>query len=130
MKAGPQDPLINNNNSLVREDSLPHLFLVLAAQKSHRKIAVTMVAASGLATIPLQKSQGFSLRWQQQNRWPLAIFGASLKIAGKLAATAAASRRSRAISRPQRPRDTKFLVAHVADSIPQASRQLPSFRGL
>ena len=32
----------------------------LAAQKSHRKIAVTTVAASGLATISLQKSQGFS----------------------------------------------------------------------
>ena len=31
----------------------------LAAQKSHRKIAVTTVAASGLAAIPLQKSQGF-----------------------------------------------------------------------
>ena len=27
------------------------------AQNSHRKIAVTTVAASGLATIPLQKSQ-------------------------------------------------------------------------
>ena len=34
--------------------------LPLAAQKSHRKIAVTTVAASGLATISLQKSQGFS----------------------------------------------------------------------
>ena len=40
----------------------------LAAQKSHRKIAVTTVAASGLATIPLQKSQGFSLRRPQKNR--------------------------------------------------------------
>ena len=46
--------------------------LGLAAQKSHRKIAVTTVAASGLATIPLQKSQGFSLRWPQKkiaSRW-------------------------------------------------------------
>ena len=76
----------------------------LAAQESHRKIAVTTVAASGLATIPLQKSQGFSLRRPQKNRQPLAILGVSLKIA----ATTAASCRSRAISRPQRPRDTKL----------------------
>ena len=40
----------------------------LAAQKSHRKIAVTRVAASGLATIPLQKSQGFSLGRPPKNR--------------------------------------------------------------
>ena len=33
----------------------------LAAQKSHRKIAMNTVAAGGLANIPLQKSQGFSL---------------------------------------------------------------------
>ena len=33
----------------------------LGHKKSHRKIAVTTVAASGLATIPLQKSHGFSL---------------------------------------------------------------------
>ena len=38
----------------------------LAAQESHRKIAMTTVAASGLATIPLQKSQGFSLRRSQK----------------------------------------------------------------
>ena len=43
-------------------------FVILAAQKSHRKIAVTTVAASGLATIPLQKSQGFSLWRPQKNR--------------------------------------------------------------
>ena len=43
-------------------------FQSLAAQKSHRKIAVTTVAASGLATIPLQKSQGFSLRRPHKNR--------------------------------------------------------------
>ena len=43
----------------------------LAAQKLHRKIAVTHGGASGLATIPLQKSQGFSLRWPQEiaSRW-------------------------------------------------------------
>ena len=41
----------------------------LAAQKSHRKIAVTTtVATSGLASIPLQKSQSFPLRWPQHNR--------------------------------------------------------------
>ena len=34
---------------------------ILAAQSSHRKIAATTVAASGLATIPLQKSQVFFL---------------------------------------------------------------------
>ena len=54
----------------------------LAAQKSHRKIAVTTVAATGLATVPLQKSQGFSLCRPQKNRQPLAIFGVSLKNAG------------------------------------------------
>ena len=40
----------------------------LAAQSSHRKIAVTTLASSGLAVIPLQKSQGFLLRWPQKNR--------------------------------------------------------------
>ena len=54
-----------------------------AAQKSHRKNAVNTVAASGLASIPLQKSQGFLLRRPLKNRKPLAIFGVSLKIAGK-----------------------------------------------
>ena len=42
----------------------------LAAQKSHRKIAMTTVAASGLATIPLQKSQGFL--FQRPQKKPLA----------------------------------------------------------
>ena len=47
------------------------------AQKSHRKITATTVAASGLATIPLQKSQSFSFRWPQriasrQRFWGLA----------------------------------------------------------
>ena len=42
-------------------------------KKSHREIAVTTVAASGLATTPLQKSQasdsqGLSLRRPQKNR--------------------------------------------------------------
>ena len=70
-----------------------HIFN-LSSTKSHRKIAVTTVAASGLATNPLQNSQGFSLRrphfWgYPQNR-------------RKLATTTAASRHSHAISRPQR----------------------------
>ena len=43
---------------------------------------MTTVAASQLATILLQKSRVFSLRWPQKNHYPLAIFGASLKIAG------------------------------------------------
>ena len=38
----------------------------LAARKSHRKDAVTTVAASGLATIPLQKSQSFARLWPQK----------------------------------------------------------------
>ena len=40
------------------------------------------MAASGLATIPLQKSQGSSLRRPHKNRLPLAILGESLKITG------------------------------------------------
>ena len=48
----------------------------LAAQTLHRKIAVITVTASGLATIPLQKSQGFSLR-----RPKIIALGVSLKIA-------------------------------------------------
>ena len=63
----------------------------LAAQKSHHKIAVITVAASGLTNI----SQGLSLRRPPKNR-------------RKRAATTAASRRSRAISWPQRPQDTKL----------------------
>ena len=39
---------------------------ILAAQKSHRKIAVTTVAADRLATISLQKSQGFPPRRPQK----------------------------------------------------------------
>ena len=41
---------------------------ILEAQKSHRRIAVTTVATTGLATIPLQKSQGYLLRRPQKNR--------------------------------------------------------------
>ena len=40
-------------------------FTNLAAQSSHRKIALTTVATSRLAAIPLQKSQSLSLRWSQ-----------------------------------------------------------------
>ena len=47
----------------------PVLFVCLEAQKkSHRKIAVTTVAASGLTTILLQKSQVFALHQPQKNR--------------------------------------------------------------
>ena len=35
----------------------------LSGTEMASQIAATMVAASGLATIPLQKSQGFSLCW-------------------------------------------------------------------
>ena len=55
--------------------------LATQTEKSHRKIAMNTVAASGLATIPLQKSQGFPLRQPQKYRQPLAILGVSLKIA-------------------------------------------------
>ena len=55
--------------------------LGLSGTKSHRKIAVTTVAASGVATIPLQIS-GFSLRWPQKKRQPLAAFGVNFEIAG------------------------------------------------
>ena len=73
---------------------------VLAAQKSHRKIAVTTVAASGLATIPLQKSQGFSLHRQQKKSLSPAIFGVSNpQHRRKLAMTTATSLRNGAISR-------------------------------
>ena len=54
----------------------------LAAQKSHRKIAVTTVAASGLATIPLQKSQSFSLRRPQTKSLAASDFWVTLQIAG------------------------------------------------
>ena len=67
-----------------------------------------MVAASGLATIPLQKSRFFCFAGRKKSL-AASDFGVSLKsIRRKLAATTAASRRSRAISWPQRPRDTKF----------------------
>ena len=70
-------------------------FSDLAAQKSHRKIAMTTVAARGLATIPLQKSQGFSLRRPQTNRQAASDFWGRPQNRKKLAATTAASRRSR-----------------------------------
>ena len=54
----------------------------LAAQKSHRKIAATTVAASRLAAIPLQKSQGFSLRQPQKKSLAASDFWVTLKIAG------------------------------------------------
>ena len=54
---------------------------VLAAQKSHRKIAVTTVATSGLRTIPLPKSQCFSHRRPQKNRNHYRFLG-YLKTAG------------------------------------------------
>ena len=79
----------------------------LAAQKSHRKIAVTTVAASGLASIPLQKSQGFFASPAAKKSLAASDFWGWPQNRRKIAATTAASRRSRAISRPQRPRDTK-----------------------
>ena len=77
---------------------------ILAAQDSHRKIGATTVVASRLATVPLQKSHGFALCQPREKSPLLAIVGVSLKIPGT---TTAASRHSRAISRPQRPEDTK-----------------------
>ena len=66
----------------------------LAAQSSHRKIVVTMVAASGLATILLQQLQGF-LRHRQQKiaiacdlRVTLAIAGSSQRPRPQVAAAA------------------------------------------
>ena len=67
---------------------------------------MTTVAASGLATIPLQKSQGFSLR-RPSDFWGLP------QSRRKIAATTAASRPNRAILRPQRPRDTKVGTLEV-----------------
>ena len=43
--------------------AIPITFFYLSSTKSHRKIAV---AASGFATILLQKSQGFALRRPQK----------------------------------------------------------------
>ena len=86
----------------------------LAAQKLHRKIAVTTVAASGLATIPLQKSQGFSLRRPQNKSLGPSDFWGCPQNRRKLAATMAASRRSPAILRPQRPRDTEEVSQGLA----------------
>ena len=48
--------------------------VTLAAQNSHPKIAVTTVAASGLATIPLQKSYGCGFAGHEISQW-LAILG-------------------------------------------------------
>ena len=53
----------------------------LAAESSHRKIAVTTVAASGLATMPLQESQGCCFAGHKKSLAP-SDFGVSLKIAG------------------------------------------------
>ena len=76
------------------------------AQNWHRKIAVTTGAASRLATIPLQKSQGF--RFAGRKKTDIANnFEGHPQNRRKLAATTAASRRQSAISQPQRPRDTK-----------------------
>ena len=58
------------------------VFASLAAKKSHRKIAVTTVAASGLATIPLQKSRGFPLRRPQKKSLAASDFVVTLIIAG------------------------------------------------
>ena len=60
--------------------------LDLAARTSYREIAMTAVAARGLANIPLQKSQGFSLRRLQKtfrcrNRRVFRFAGRKTKIA-------------------------------------------------
>ena len=82
----------------------------LAAQKSHRKIAVTTVAASGLATIPLQTSlKVFRFAGRKKNASVLGGYLQNRRMRQKLAGTTAANRRSRAISRPQRQRDTKII---------------------
>ena len=49
---------------------------------AHRKIAVTTVAAGALATIPLQKSQGFFCFASQKKSLAAAIFGVSLNFTG------------------------------------------------
>ena len=59
---------INKFNEWGTQISYDRKVRALAAQKSHRKIAMITVAASGLSAIPLQKSQGFSLRWPQKKR--------------------------------------------------------------
>ena len=57
--------------------------VALAAQKSHRKIAVTTVAADRLATISLQKSQGFPPRRPQKKSLAASDFGMQLQLAFK-----------------------------------------------
>ena len=47
------------NEFLALRELLPASVRDLAAQRSHRKIAATTAAASGLVTIPVQKSQVF-----------------------------------------------------------------------
>ena len=59
--------------------------LNLATQSSHRKVAVTTAATSGLATISLQQSQGFlSPPATKQRKHNRALFGVTLplRIAG------------------------------------------------
>ena len=100
---------LNGTSSCQRRPRSAWDLTCIAAQESHRKLAVTTVAVSGLATIALQKSQVFSLRRPQ--KWQtLAIFGGYPQNRRKLAATTAASRCSCAIARPQRPRDTKIIA--------------------
>ena len=59
--------------------------VILAAQKSHRKIAVTTVAADRLATISLQKSQGFPPRRPQKKSLAASDFGMQPQLAFKIA---------------------------------------------
>ena len=65
--------------------------------------------ASKLATILLQQSQGFSLCRPQKNSLAAGNLWGDPQNRRKLAATTAVSHHSRALSRPQRPRDTKLF---------------------
>ena len=79
----------------------------LAAQNSHRKIAVTTVAASGSQPFRCRNRRVFRFTGRKKIASLATFWDISLKIAGKSQRPRPQSRRSRAISRPQRPRDTK-----------------------
>ena len=80
----------------------------LAAQESHRKIAMTTVAASGARNHSAADIAGFSASLAAKRSLAASNFGGQPQNHRKLAATMAASRRSRAVLRPQRPRDTEL----------------------
>ena len=84
----------------------------LAAQKSHRKIAVTTVAANGLGSQPFRCRNGRVFRFAGRKKIAsdFSDFGGWPQNRRKLAVTTAASHRSRLTSRPQRPRDTLVMI--------------------